>query len=208
MSNRRPGKIFVISGPSGSGKSTLLKAVQAKKEFLGNLVKIVTVTTRSPRKMEAPGRDYRFVSQGQFLKMRQKGAFAEYQEVFGQYYGTPKKDLLRLINSGKDALLCIDVKGALALRGIFPKEVVLIFISVADMRSLRRRLSLRSTESRESLNTRLKIAKEELNCRKHYDYVIINDVLIRAVNNLAAVITAERLRMSSMGALARQSTRT
>lgn len=203
MLNRRSGKIFVVSGPSGSGKSTLLKAVQAKKEFLGNLGKIVTVTTRSPRKMEALGRDYRFVSQGQFLKMRQKGAFAEYQEVFGQYYGTPKKDLLRLINSGKDALLCVDVKGALALRGIFPKEVVLIFISVADMRSLRRRLSLRSTESRESLNTRLKIAKEELNCRKHYDYVIINDVLIRAVNNLAAVITAERLRVSSIGALAR-----
>lgn len=194
MWNRRPGKIFVVSGPSGSGKSTLLKAVQAKKEFRANIVRIVTVTTRAPRRLEVPGKDYYFVSREQFLSLRQKGGFAESQEVFGEYYGTPKKDLLRVINSGKDALLCIDVKGALALRRIFPKEAVFIFISVVDMRSLRQRLSLRSTESGKSLNTRLKIAKEELNCRKYYDYVIINDVLRRAVNKLAAVITAERLR--------------
>ncbi len=194
LNSRHRGKIFVVSGPSGSGKSTLLEAVRAKKEFSRNLVKIVTVTTRAPRKMETPDKDYHFVSRDQFLGLRKSKGFAESQEVFGEYYGTPKKDLLRVINSGKDALLCIDVKGALALRRIFPEESVLIFISAADMRSLRRRLSLRSTESREALNTRLKIAKEELNFRKHYDYVIINDVLIRAVNSLAAVITAERLR--------------
>ncbi len=197
MWNRRPkGKIFVVSGPSGSGKSTLLKAVRAKKEFRANIVRIVTVTTRAPRRLEAPGKDYCFVSREQFLSLRQKGGFAESQEVFGEYYGTPKKDLLRVINSGKDALLCIDVKGAMALRRIFPKEAVFIFISVADMRSLRQRLSLRSTESGKSLNTRLKIAKEELNCQKYYDYVIINDVLRRAVSKLAAVITAERLRQT------------
>lgn len=190
------GKIFVVSGPSGSGKSTLLKAVRAKKEFRANIVRIVTVTTRAPRRLEAPGKDYYFVSREQFLSLRQKGGFAESQEVFGEYYGTPKKDLLRVINSGKDALLCIDVKGAMALRRIFPKEAVFIFICAADMRSLRQRLSLRSTESGKSLNTRLKIAKEELNCRKYYDYVIINDVLRRAVNKLAAVITAERLRQT------------
>ena len=188
------GKIFVVSGPSGSGKSTLLKAVQARKEFRGDLAKIVTVTTRSPRRLEKAGKDYYFVSRERFLRLRQKGGFAESQEVFGEYYGTPKKDLLRVINSGKDALLCIDVKGALALRRIFPKEAVFIFISVVDMQSLRRRLSLRSTESGKSLNTRLKIAKEELSCQKYYDYVIINDVLSHAVNKLAAVIIAERLR--------------
>lgn len=197
MSSRGPkGKIFVVSGPSGSGKSTLLKAVRAKKEFRADIVRIVTVTTRAPRRLEAPGKDYCFVSREQFLSLRQKGGFAESQEVFGEYYGTPKKDLLRVINSGKDALLCIDVKGAMALRRIFPKEAVFIFISVADMRSLRQRLSLRSTESGKSLNTRLKIAKEELNCQKYYDYVIINDVLRRAVSKLAAVIIAERLRQT------------
>ena len=197
MWNRGPkGKIFVVSGPSGSGKSTLLKAVQARKEFRGELAKIVTVTTRSPRRLEKAGKDYYFVSREQFLRLRQKGGFAESQEVFGEYYGTPKKDLLRVINSGKDALLCIDVKGALALRRIFPKEAVFIFISVVDARSLRQRLSLRSTESGKSLNTRLKIAKEELSCQKYYDYVIINDVLSHAVNKLAAVIVAERLRQA------------
>jgi len=197
MWNRGPkGKIFVVSGPSGSGKSTLLKAVQARKEFRGDLAKIVTVTTRSPRRLEKAGKDYYFVSREQFLRLRQKGGFAESQEVFGEYYGTPKKDLLRVINSGKDALLCIDVKGALALRRIFPKEAVFIFISVVDARSLRQRLSLRSTESGKSLNTRLKIAKEELSCQKYYDYVIINDVLSHAVNKLAAVIVAERLRQA------------
>ena len=197
MWNRGPkGKIFVVSGPSGSGKSTLLKAVQARKEFRGDLAKIVTVTTRSPRRLEKAGKDYYFVSREQFLRLRQKGGFAESQEVFGEYYGTPKKDLLRVINSGKDALLCIDVKGALALRRIFPKEAVFIFISVVDVRSLRQRLSLRSTESGKSLNTRLKIAKEELSCQKYYDYVIINDVLSHAVNKLAAVIVAERLRQA------------
>jgi len=188
------GKIFVVSGPSGSGKSTLLKAVQAKKEFRGDLARIITVTTRAPRRLEKAGKDYYFVSRERFLRLRQKGGFAESQEVFGEYYGTPKKDLLRVINSGKDALLCIDVKGALALRRIFPKEAVFIFISVVDARSLRQRLSLRSTESGKSLNTRLKIAKEELSCQKYYDYVIINDVLSQAVNKLAAVIVAERLR--------------
>lgn len=197
MWNRRPkGKIFVVSGPSGSGKSTLLEAVRAKKEFFGNLVKIVTLTTRSPRRLEKAGKDYYFVSREQFLSLRQKGGFAESQEVFGQYYGTPKKDLLRVINSGKDALLCVDVKGALALRRIFPKEAVFIFISVVDMQSLKRRLSLRSTESGKSLRMRLKIAKEELNCQKYYDYVIINDVLSYAVSKLAAVIIAERLRQT------------
>ena len=197
MWNRGPkGKIFVVSGPSGSGKSTLLKAVQARKEFRGELAKIVTVTTRSPRRLEKAGKDYYFVSRERFLRLRQKGGFAESQEVFGEYYGTPKKDLLRVINSGKDALLCIDVKGALALRRIFPKEAVFIFISVVDARSLRQRLSLRSTESGKSLNTRLKIAKEELSCQKYYDYVIINDVLSHAVNKLAAVIVAERLRQA------------
>lgn len=197
MSNNKEkaGKIFVVSGPSGSGKTTLLKTVRLKKEFRNNLVKIVTVTTRKPRPAEQDGKDYQFLDKEEFLKRLQNGEFIESQEIYGDYYATPQKDLLQVIRGGKDALLCVDVRGAHALKHIFPKESILIFIKVADIKNLRQRLFLRSSESKDALERRLKIAREEMAYAKNYDYVIMNDELQKALKELSAIIIAERLKV-------------
>lgn len=194
--DRKRGKIFVVSGPSGSGKTTLLKRLQSKGEFRDNLVKVVTITTRKTRANEKNGRDYRFVDREKFLKLLKRGEFAESEEIFGEYYGTPKRDLLKVINGGKDALLCVDVKGAVSIKRIFPKNTVLIFISVPSIKSLKDRLHLRSSETKEALLERLKIAKKEIGRLEYYDYNIINDVIYEALKKISAVIIAERQRIS------------
>lgn len=186
----------MVSGPSGSGKTTLLKRLQSKGEFRDNLVKVVTITTRKTRANEKNGRDYRFVGREKFLKLLKRGEFVESEEIFGEYYGTPKRDLLKVINGGKDALLCVDVKGAVSIKRIFPKNTVLIFISVPSIKSLKDRLHLRSSETKESLLERLKIAKKEMGRLEYYDYNIINDVIYEALKKISAVIAAERQRIS------------
>jgi guanylate kinase len=198
MSNNKAktGKIFVVSGPSGSGKTTLLKTIRLRKEFRNNLVKIITATTRKMRADEKNGKDYQFLGWEDFLKRLQNGEFIESQEIYGDYYATPKKELSQLIAAGRDALLCVDVKGALAIKHIFPRESILVFIKVADIKTLRERLHLRSSESRNSLERRLKIAKEEMSYVKNYDYVIMNDELKKAIKELSAIIIAERLKVA------------
>lgn len=195
MSSESRGKIFVVSGPSGSGKSTLLNKIQAKREFSRNLVKIVTATTRTPRKGEKGGRDYEFLDKDEFLRRLKNKEFAESEEVFGKYYATPKETLLKTIHQGQDALLCVDVQGARSIRRAFPQEAILIFISVADIEKLRERLRRRSTETKEALKRRLKIAQKELTYAKNYDYIVNNDVLSEAVKKLSSIITAERLKV-------------
>lgn len=194
MNNKRKGKIFIVSGSSGSGKTTLLKALASLKEFRGNLVKIITATTRPSRDLEKDGRDYHFLGRDEFLRRLHNGEFIESQEIYGDYYATPKKDLLKLINAGQDALLCIDVKGALALKRLFPHDALLIFIKVPDIKSLRERLHLRSSETKESLAKRLEIAREEMSYAKSYDYIVVNDVLKDALKKISAIIIAERLK--------------
>lgn len=191
----KTGRIFVVSGPSGSGKTTLLKTVRLKREFRNNLVKIITVTTRRPRPGERNGKDYQFLGKEEFMKRLQSGEFIESQELYGDFYATPQKELSALIRSGKDALLCVDVKGAFALKRIFPRKSILIFIKVPDIKSLRERLHLRSSESKEALERRLRIAREEMASAKNYDYAIMNDDLSRALRELSAIIIAERLKV-------------
>lgn len=201
MSNNKakPGRIFVVSGPSGSGKTTLLRTVRLKKEFRDNLVKIITATTRKPRDGERNGKDYQFLDREDFLKRLQNGEFIESQQIYGDYYATPEKELSAMIATGRDALLCVDVKGALAIKHIFARDSVLIFIKVADIKSLRQRLHLRSSESKDSLEKRLKIAKEEMSYAKNYDYIIMNDELKNAIRELSAIIIAERLKVAKTG---------
>lgn len=194
MNNKIKGKIFIVSGSSGSGKTTLLKALASLKEFRGDLVKIITATTRAPRDLEKDGREYYFLGREEFLRRLHNGEFVESQEIYGNYYATPEKDLLKIINAGRDALLCIDVKGTLALKRLFPHDAVLIFIKVPDIKNLRERLQIRSSETKESLAKRLEIAREEMGYAKHYDYIVVNDVLKNALKKIAAVIIAERLK--------------
>lgn len=196
MQNKKTGgRIFVVSGPSGSGKTTLIKRVRQEKKFAKNLFKVTTFTTRTRRRGEHSGRDYCFIRKEEFLRRIKKGAFVEWQEIFGQYYGVPKKNLLSAVNNGRDVILCVDVNGALKIRRIFPGQTVLIFISAPSVKSLTSRLESRSTEHSDSVRQRLRIAKKEMRYVKHYDYIIVNDTLTHAVNKLAAVITAERQKL-------------
>ncbi len=193
MQNRlKPAKIYVISGPSGSGKTTLIKRLAKSRAIRKTITKITTVTTRLPRRGEHKGRDYFFVSEEEFSRRKNKGYFAEWQEVFGNYYGTPKKDLIKELKSGHDVLLCIDVKGALAIRKVFPKETVLIFIAAPDEETLKNRLHQRSTEHKHSLRRRLRVAKQEMAYRKKYDYCVVNHKVALAAKELKKIIEGER----------------
>ncbi len=178
------GQIFILSGPSGSGKTTLYRRLL--KSGLP-LTKIVSVTTRPRRPGERHGRDYYFVSQRMFKYKERAGHFLESEEVFGHSYGTPKKAVRELLRSGRHLLLCIDVKGAKTVHRHFP-EAVRIFVKTPTVRELRQRLSQRDTEDPLGLAARLRRAKEELEEARFYDYVIVNDDLQRATDQLKDII--------------------
>lgn len=181
------GKIIIISGPSGSGKTTLFKKLLAKKELKNILVRSISVTTRPPRLGEVDGRDYIFVSLKMFMSKKKRGHFLESEKVFGNYYGTPKKNVLTLIKSGLHVLLCIDVNGAKHVCRRFPKAVR-IFIKTSSIEALKERLTKRGSEDDEVVKTRLTRAQEELQEAKSYNYIIINDNLATAFKKLQSIV--------------------
>ena len=184
------GKIIIISGPSGSGKTTLYKKLLASKKFKGKLAKSVSITTRPKRKGEKHGRDYLFVSLKMFAHKRRQGHFLESEQVFGNRYGTPNKNVQDLLRAGKNVLLCIDVKGAKNVRRKFPNAVT-IFIKTKSLAVLSARLKGRGSEQKNIVAQRLKTAKEELREAKKYKYAVINDNLRAAYGKLEAIIAFE-----------------
>ena len=184
------GKIIILSGPSGSGKTTIYKQVLQQKRFQGRLAKTVSVTTRPPRAGEKQGVDYSFISPKMFRYKIRAGHLFEYQKVFNHYYGTPKKNVRDILRSGKNVLLCIDVKGALVVSRNYP-QAVKIFIKTATLQELTRRLKKRKTEAQAIIDLRLKTAKQELAKAREYDYVVINDKLQEAVQEVADIISRE-----------------
>ena len=183
----KPGKIFIISGPSGSGKTTLYKRLLAEDK---RLVKSISVTTRSPRTGEKNSRDYFFVSPKMFDYKRRSGHFLEFQKVFDNFYGTPKKNIKKLLLKSKNVLLCIDVKGARVVRRTLPKAIT-IFIKTASLDVLRSRLMSRGSEDAKTIDLRLKTAQQELKDVKHYNYVIVNNELATAFAQLKKIIGKE-----------------
>ena len=177
------GRIIIISGPSGSGKTTLHKRLLASPKLKGRVVKSVSATTRSRRTGERPGRDYIFLSLKTFLAKQAAGHFLEAQKVFDSYYGTPARNVARLLRKGKYVLLCIDVKGAKVVRQKCP-DTLKVFIRTPTLAVLKERLKKRGTESPQDLKTRLNTARHELAQVKYYDYVIINDNLAKAYRKL------------------------
>lgn len=189
----RKGIIFIVSGPSGSGKTTLCKKLLAKKSIKATLAKTVSLTTRPQRLGERRNKDYRFVGEKEFLAKKTRGQLLESQKVFGFFYGTPKDFVDKNLKRGIDVLLCIDVKGAGAVKRIRP-SACRIFIMPPSIATLRQRLKKRSTESKTNMQKRLKIAKWEMGFAKQYDYIIINDNLREALSQLEATIITERIR--------------
>ena len=183
-------RIVIISGPSGCGKTTLHKALLSSPSVKDKLVKSISATTRIKRPGERHCKDYLFLSTKLFEDRIKKGYFLEWEKVFDQYYGTPKKQALNLLKKGINVLLCIDVKGAKTVAKEFPKALK-IFIKAPSLKVLETRLRARGSESKESLMVRLKIARQELKEAKHYDYVIINADLKKAVDALQQIVCHE-----------------
>ncbi|SHJ94963.1 guanylate kinase [Paramaledivibacter caminithermalis] len=188
---RRKGTLFVICGPSGVGKGTVCK------ELLKNISGIdlsISATTREIRKGEVEGVNYYFIDKDKFEEMIENDEFLEYAQVYDNFYGTPKKYVIEQLNIGKDVILEIDPQGAMQIKEKF-KEGIFIFLLPPSMKELKNRIIGRGRDSEDNIKKRLKCAYEEIDFIKEYDYYIINDDLLKAVNNLASIIKAERCRV-------------
>jgi guanylate kinase len=183
------GIIFVISAPSGAGKSTLIRALMNRTE---GLFFSVSHTTRQPRPGETTGVHYHFVDRAAFEKIKEEGGFLEWAEVHGNYYGTSFASVEQEFSAGHDVILDIDVQGAAAVKAKKP-DAVLIFILPPSMEELERRLTRRGEEEA-VMRRRLANARKELDLADRYDYLIVNDEMERAADELHAVVSAERLR--------------
>ena len=189
MDKTDSGKIFVISAPSGTGKTTIAKKL---KEQVKEIEVITTYTTRKPRPKEKDGCDYRFVQQDEFKKMVEGGEFAEWATVYGNYYGTPKKEIISAVKKGKKALLIIDTQGGRSIKKVFP-EAVLIGILPPSIKEQERRIRERSGLSEEEIKKRLEAAREERRViLSEYDYTFINKNLENTIKKITKVIKRRR----------------
>ncbi len=184
------GTLFVISAPSGTGKTTILKRVMAE---VPGLSFSVSHTTRAPRAGEENGVDYHFVDAGRFAAMREAGAFLEWAEVHGNFYGTSLEAVEAGLAGGTDIVLDIDVQGCRQVRAAAP-DAVTLFIVPPSWEELERRLAGRGTDAADTVRLRLANARREMADADRYDFVVVNDDLERAVAAVKAVVVAERCR--------------
>jgi guanylate kinase len=182
------GHLFIISAPSGAGKTTLVKAIL--KRFTDILYSI-SYTTRKPRQGEQEGVDYHFVSKQDFKKGIKKGHWTEWAEVYGNYYGTSAEFIEKSLSSGCDILLDIDVQGTLQILKHHPDSVT-IFVMPPSLNILRKRLELRGTDSKSVIQERLVNARKEMDQKKIYRYIIVNDKLPVAIEELSAILKKYR----------------
>jgi guanylate kinase len=187
---RRLGFPFVVTGPSGVGKTSLLEPLLAHP----GVVFSVSATTRARRASEAHGREYWFHSEEEFRRKLAAGEFVEHADVHGRLYGTPKAPLDAWIADGKAVVLDVDVQGGASLRKAYP-DGAFVFILPPSLEELRRRLAGRGSESADTLERRMRDAPVEIAEYRHYQYVVVNDDLARAREELTAILLAERRRL-------------
>ena len=191
----RKGVLLVISAPSGTGKSTLVRGLL---ERMDGVEFSVSFTTRKIRAGERDGRDYHFIDRERFDSMIRSGEFLEYADVFEERYGTGRSVSLDKLASGSDLILDIDIQGGRQLRasGI---AAVSVFILPPGFSTLKSRLLSRGTDSEEQITARLSMARSEAEEVKYYDYVVVNDDIASAVDQLITILSAERLKVSRRG---------
>jgi guanylate kinase len=182
--NLKKGKIIVVSAPSGAGKTSICAAIVKKDK---NTVYSISATTRQPRDGEKNGIEYLFVSDSKFKAMIKGSKFAEWAEVHGNFYGTPKSFLDKTLKSGKNVLLDIDVQGGISIKKQYP-DACMIFIMAPDMKTLETRLRSRKKDSDKVIKTRLANAKKEMKSLPEYEYLIINENLDDATESVSAII--------------------
>ncbi len=197
QARKNRGSLFIVSAPSGAGKTTLCTKLLS---LIPGLHFSVSFTTRQPRRGEIHDRDYTFVSREDFRSMIDGGEFAEWAEVHGELYGTSRKRIESIMHSGSDVLLDIDTQGALQMKKTYP-EGVSIFVLPPSLDVLRQRLESRMTDPPEQREKRLRKALDEIRTYDRYDYVIINDVLDEALNELASILVAQRARVQNVDPL-------
>lgn len=184
------GNLIIISGPSGSGKDEVLKRLFKKKSDIGFSISSVT---RNMREGEVEGEKYNFISVEKFKSMIDNDEFLEYNEYCGNFYGTPKTPVIKSIENGVDIVLEVDVNGAENIRKNF-KDAVSVFIIPPSFPELKRRLVGRGTESAEVIEKRLSEAIGEISRANEYDYIVVNDKIDEAVDNIITIINSERFK--------------
>lgn len=180
----------MVSAPAGCGKDTILNELLKKTDKAGYAV---SATTRAPREGEVNGVHYHFLTREEFERRIAEKEVLEYTEYCGNYYGTLRKSVNDLLNEGKDAILKIEVEGAMNIKKLFP-EACLVFILPPSWEVLEKRLRDRGTETEDKIVERTKQSHNEVKFAKNYDYLIVNDELENAVSDLLAVMRAEKLR--------------
>jgi guanylate kinase len=204
MSSDRQGLLFIVSAPSGAGKTTL---VERLVEQVPRLRMSRSYTSRAARDGETDGVDYNFVTRDRFTAMMAANEFLEWADVFGNLYGTSAKDTERLLASGDDVVLVIDVQGARKVRerGL---NTCTVFVMPPSAEILEQRLRGRSKDSEPAIQRRLQVARAEVASYREYDYIVINDELTSAVDRLRGIILSERAQRARMTPVAEQIVRT
>lgn len=183
--NGKTGQLIVVSGPSGVGKGTICRGVMAR---LPEVCLSISATTRPKAATEVDGQDYFFMTREAFQAGIAQGQFLEYAQVFGQYYGTPKDQVDRLLTDGKTVFLEIDVQGGRQAKALYP-AALLLFILPPDMEALKKRLQLRGRDTCESTNRRLREADAEMAAAKEfYEHFVVNNNLEQAIEEVIQII--------------------
>lgn len=182
------GLLIVLSGPSGTGKGTVCKALRARHP---EIAISVSCTTRPPRSGEREGINYFFKTEEEFAELIRQDEFLEHACVYGHQYGTPKSFVAKKLAEGCEVILEIDVQGALKAKTIFP-DGLFVFLVPPSMEELERRIRSRGTESEEQIQVRLGKAISEMAFAVEYDFVVVNDVVERAVEEIECLIGVER----------------
>lgn len=180
------GKLFIFSAPSGSGKTTIVQSL-LKKGL--NLEFSISATTRPKREHEVHGKDYYFLSVDDFKQKIADNEFVEWEEVYeNRFYGTLKSELNRIWNENKHVLFDVDVVGGLNIKKQYPQKALAVFVMPPSVEELKKRLTLRSTDSNEDIQTRIDKAEEELRYAGKFDVVIVNDILEKAIQETEQIV--------------------
>ncbi|WP_244965540.1 guanylate kinase [Methylobacterium soli] len=188
----RRGLILILSSPSGAGKTTLTRAIAQDGGW--GLELSISVTTRARRPSEIDGRHYHFIDREAFDDLRARDDLLEWAEVHGNFYGTPRRPVEKVLSAGRDMIFDIDYQGTRQVRAKLADDVVTVFILPPSMRELRQRLERRAEDSPATIEKRLANARVEIQRWSEYDYVIVNDDLQNAFRSLQGILAAERLR--------------
>ncbi|MBQ7474035.1 MAG: guanylate kinase [Oscillospiraceae bacterium] len=194
------GRLIVVSGPSGAGKSTVVfKAINGRQDMCFS----TSVTSRKPRPGEVDGREYFFIDPERFEQMVENDELLEHAVYVGNYYGTPRKFVEDKLAAGDSVFLDIEVQGARQVKAKMP-DAVMIFLIPPSLDELKKRLEFRGTETEESIRGRLARAREEYAEADFYDYIVVNDDLETAANELLSILTAEKCRFASRKQMLRE----